>query len=72
MNYEAFLETMLRLKTNTLEGEMLDRGLAIANTKALEDFWRYHIETGMREKLKMIWLTGFREDNGAASQSRQS
>ena len=25
-NYEAFLETMLRLKMNTLEGEMMDRG----------------------------------------------
>jgi hypothetical protein len=36
--------------------------LAIANTAALEDFWRYHIETGMREKLEMIWLIGFRGD----------
>lgn len=110
-NYEAFLETMLRLKMNTLEGEMMDRGsfdqtyqvgrqfrlardrglavtghhmrifgsnydhwelywrkirnhdppkLAIANTAALEDFWRYHIDTEMREKLEMIWLIGFR------------
>jgi hypothetical protein len=110
-NYEALLETMLRLKMNTLEGEMMDpgsfdhpyqagrefrlardRGLAvtghhmrifgsnyehwdlywrkirkqepppltIANTGALEDFWRYHIETGLREKFEMIWLIGFR------------
>ncbi len=110
-NYEAFLETMLRLKMNTLEGEMMDRGsfdhpyqagrefrlardrgmavtghhmrifgsnydhwdlywtkirkqepppLTVANTKALEDFWRYHIETGMREKFETIWLIGFR------------
>ena len=112
-NYEAFLETMLRLKMNTLEGEMMDRQsfdnpyqagrqfrlardrglavtghhmrifasdyshwdlywrkirnqdppkLAIANTAALEDFWRYHIETGLREKFEMIWLIGFRGD----------
>jgi len=110
-NYEAFLETMLRLKMNTLEGEMMDGGsfdhpyqagrefrlardrgfavtghhmrifgsnyehwdlywnkirrqeappLTIANTKGLEDFWRYHIETGLREKFEMIWLIGFR------------
>jgi hypothetical protein len=110
-NFEAFLETMLRLKMNTLEGEMMDRAsfdhpyqagsefrlahdrglavtghhmrifgsnydhwdlywkkirhqdpppLTIANVKALEDFWRYHIETGMREKFEMIWLIGFR------------
>ena len=115
-NYEAFLETMLRLKMNTLEGEMMDRGsfdhpyqagrqfrlardrglavtghhmrifgsnydhwdlywrkirkqdppkLTIANTAALEDFWRYHIETGMREKLEMIWLLGFRSNRDA-------
>jgi len=112
-NYEAFLETMLRLKMNTLEGEMMDRGsfersyqvgrqfrlardrglavtghhmrifgsnydhwelywqkiahedvpkLAIANRAALEEFWRYHIETGVRERLEMIWLIGFRGD----------
>jgi hypothetical protein len=110
-NYEAFLETMLRLKMNTLEGEMMDRGsfdhpyqagrefrlardrglavtghhmrifgsnyehwdlywrkirgrepppLTIANVEGLEDFWRYHIETGWREKFEMIWLIGFR------------
>jgi hypothetical protein len=110
-NYEAFLETMLRLKLNTLEGAMMDsssfdepyragrqtrlardRGLAvtghhiyifgssynnwnlywkkirrldppaltIANVSALEDFWRYHIETGLKEKLETIWLIGFR------------
>ncbi len=115
-NYEAFLETMLRLKMNTLEGELMDRGsfdhpyqagrqfrlardrglavtghhmrifgsnydhwdlywrkirhqdpppLTIANTAALEDFWRYHIETGMREKLEMIWLLGFRSNRDA-------
>jgi hypothetical protein len=109
--YEAFLETMLRLKMNTLEGEMMDRSsfdrlyeagrefrlardrgfavtghhmrifgsdyaywdaywqkvrhqqppaLTIANVDALEDFWRYHIETGLREKFQMIWLVGFR------------
>ncbi len=34
--------------------------LTVANVKALEDFWRYHIETGMREKFEMIWLIGFR------------
>ena len=34
----------------------------IANAAALEDFWRYHIETGLREKLEMIWLIGFRGD----------
>jgi hypothetical protein len=112
-NSEAFLETMLRLKLNTLEGGMMDsasfdqpyraghqtrlardRGLAVtghhmlifgsdyhhwgtywkkirhqespklalANTQALEEFWRYHIETGVREKLEMIWLIGFRGD----------
>jgi hypothetical protein len=112
-NYEAFLETMLRLKMNTLEGEMMDRAsfdhpyqagrqfglardrglavtghhmrifgsnydhwdlywrkirkqkppkLTIANTAALEEFWRYHVETGIREKLEMIWLIGFRGD----------
>jgi hypothetical protein len=110
-NSDAILETMLRLKLNTLEGGMMDsssfdrphtagrqfraardRGLAvtghhmlifgsdygnwdaywkkirhqevpklaIANVTALEDFWRYHIETGLREKLEMIWLIGFR------------
>jgi hypothetical protein len=110
---EAILETMLRLKLNTLEGGMMDAGsfdrpytagrlprlardrglaltghhmlifgsdygnwsaywtkirhreppgLAIANVTALEDFWRYHIETGLREKLEMIWLIGFRGD----------
>jgi hypothetical protein len=110
---EAFLETMLRLKLNTLEGGMMDaasfdqpyragrqarlardRGLAvtghhmlifgsdyhhwdgywrkirhreaprksIADTRALEEFWRYHIETGKRERLEMIWLIGFRGD----------
>jgi hypothetical protein len=107
----AILETMLRLKLNTLEGGMMedasfdrpytagrptrlarDRGLAltghhmlifgsdyghwdaywtkvrrqdppklaIANVRALEDFWRYHIETGLRERLETIWLIGFR------------
>jgi hypothetical protein len=112
-NYEAHLETMLRLKLNTLEGGMMDgasfdepyrigrqarlardRGLAvtghhmlifgssyrnwgdywkkirrreppplsIANVSALEDFWRYHIESGVKEKLEMIWLIGFRGD----------
>jgi hypothetical protein len=112
-NSEAFLETMLRLKLNTLEGGMMDsasfdepyragrqarlardRGLAvtghhmlifgsdyhhwnaywkkirhreapklaIANTDALEEFWQYHIESGIREKLEMIWLIGFRGD----------
>jgi hypothetical protein len=115
-NYEAFFETMLRLKMNTLEGQMMDHssfdhpyragrqtlvardrglavtghhmrifgsnyddwdlywrkirhqdppGLTVANTAALEDFWRYHIETGMREKLEMIWLLGFRSNRDA-------
>jgi hypothetical protein len=110
-NYEAVFETMLRLKMNTFEGEMMDRGsfdhpyqagrdfcfardrglavtghhmrifgsnydhwdlywrkirkqepppLTVANVKGLEDFWRYHIETGVREKFEMIWLIGFR------------
>ena len=110
-NAEAILETMLRLKLNTLEGGMMDatsfdqpyragrhvrlardRGLAVtghhmlifgsdyghwnaywtkirhqeppkltvANVDALEDFWRHHIETGLREQLEMIWLIGFR------------
>lgn len=110
-NYDALFETMLRLKLNTVEGEMMDadsfgrpyqagklfrlardRGLAVtghhmrifgsnydhwavywrnirkqdppplavSNEPALEDFWRYHIETGLREKLEMIWLIGFR------------
>jgi hypothetical protein len=112
-NPEAILETMLRLKLNTLEGGMMDaasfdrpyragrqtqlarhRGLSvtghhmlifgsdyqhwdaywrkirhqepprktIADTRALEAFWGYHIETGIREKLEMIWLIGFRGD----------
>jgi hypothetical protein len=34
--------------------------LAIANVEALLDFWRYHIETCLRERLEMIWLIGFR------------
>jgi hypothetical protein len=111
-NYEAFLETILRLKMNALGGDGMmdpgsydhpyqasrsaraarDRGLAVvgvhteilgsslnnwdlywrkirkqeppkltvANTAALEDFWRYHIETGIREKLETVWLVGFR------------
>ncbi len=112
-NYEAFLETMLRLKLNMLEGSLMDsasfdepyrigrqatlardRGLAltghhmnifgssyrnweaywrkirrreppplrIANVEAMEDFWRYHIEAGLRAKLEMLWLIGFRGD----------
>jgi len=115
-NYEAFMETMLRLKLNTLEGAMMDaasfdepnragrewrlardRGLAvtghhmmifgsryahwdaywqkirrqeppsltIANVSALEDFWRYHIETGIKEKLEVVWLIGFRSQTDA-------
>jgi hypothetical protein len=110
-NSDAILETMLRLKLNTLEGGMMDassfdrpfragrqvrlardRGLALtghhmlifgsdlndwddywtkirhqdapkrtlANVQGLEEFWRYHIETGRREQLEMIWLIGFR------------
>ena len=113
-NYEAIFETMVRLKINTLEGEMMDRdsfdhpyqagrefrlarnrGLAvtghhmrifgsncehwdvywrkirnqgpppltIADVQALENFWRYHIQTGMHEDLEMIWLIGFRGKN---------
>jgi len=115
-NYEAFMETMLRLKLNTLEGVMMDstsfdepfragrewclardRGLVvtghhmrtfgsrykdwktywtkirqqepppltISNLPALEEFWRYHIETGVREKFEMVWLVGFRSDDDA-------
>jgi hypothetical protein len=113
-NYEAIVETMLRLKMNAFEGEMMDRGsfdrpyqigrefrlvrdrglavtghhmrifgsnyehwdlywhkirnqepppLTIANVQALEDFWRYHVEMGIRQKLEMIWLIGFRGKN---------
>ena len=112
-NYEAFLETMLRLKLNTLEGGLMDgasfdqpygigrqarlardRGFAltghhmlifgssyrywgdywkkirhraappltVANVAALEEFWKYHIEAGLKQKLEMIWLIGFRGD----------
>lgn len=112
-NYEAFLETMLRLKLNMLEGGLMDaasfdepyrigrqatlardRGLAltghhmnifgssyrswdaywkkirrreppplrIANVQALEEFWRYHIEAGLKAKLEMLWLIAFRGD----------
>lgn len=110
-NFEAFLETMLRLKMNTREGSTMDpeafdepyragrearlardRGLAftghhvytlgasyshwalywrkvrkrepppleVSNVPALKDFWQYHIETAVREKLEMIWTIGFR------------
>jgi len=110
-NYEAFLETMLRLKMNTLEGRLMDgasfdtpftagrearaardRGLVITghhifsfgssirdwdvywtkirkqepprtsikNIDALQDFWRYHIETSLKEGMDVIWLIGFR------------
>lgn len=113
-NYEAALETILRLKMNGLaddDGTMMDpecfdhpyqarlsfrlardRGLAVmgthtdilgsslnhwdlywrkirkqnppkltvADTASLEEFWGYHVETGIREKLEMIWLIGFR------------
>jgi hypothetical protein len=110
-NDEAFLETMLRLKMNTLEGRLMDggawntpytagrearaardRGLVITghhifsfgssirdwdtywqkirkqeppptsikSIDALKDFWRYHIETGLREGMEAIWLIGFR------------
>jgi hypothetical protein len=110
-NYEAFLETMLRLKMNTLEGRLMDsaafdtpytagrearaardRGLVITghhifsfgssirdwdvywnkirkekpprtsinNIDALRSFWRYHIETSIREGMEVIWLIGFR------------
>ncbi len=113
-NCEAIIETMLRLKLNTLEGETMDRDsfdhhyqagrefrlardrglavtghhmrifgsnyehwdlywrkirrhepppLAVTNIQALDDFWRYHIETAIREKLEMIWLIGFRGKN---------
>ena len=101
-NYGAFLETMLRLKMNTLEGRLMDnaafdepftagrearaardRGLVITghhifsfgssirdwdtywtkiraqepprtsikNVDALKSFWRYHIETSVREDM---------------------
>jgi hypothetical protein len=110
-NYEAFLETMLRLKMNTLEGRLMDgdafdkpftagrepraardRGLVITghhiftfgssmrdwdsywikirnqepprtsikNIDALKSFWRYHIETSVKEDMDVIWLIGFR------------
>jgi hypothetical protein len=110
-NYEAFLETMLRLKMNTLEGRLMDaaafdkpftagrearaardRGLVITghhiysfgssmrdwdtywtkireqepprtsikNVDALKSFWRYHIETSVKEGMDVIWLIAFR------------
>jgi len=110
-NYEAFLETMLRLKMNTLEGRLMDsgaydkeytagrearsardRGLVITghhvytfgssmrdwdsywrkirkqesprtsinNIDALRSFWRYHIETSIKEDMEVLWLIGFR------------
>lgn len=110
-NYDAHLETMLRLKMNTLEGRLMDnaawdtpytagrearaardRGLVITGhhifslgssirdwdlywTKIrgqeppptsinsideLKDFWRYHIETSLREDMEVIWLIAFR------------
>jgi len=110
-NYDAHLETMLRLKMNTLEGRLMDnaawdrpytagrearaardRGLVITghhifsfgssmrdwdlywtnirgqeppptsvnSVDALKDFWRYHIETSLREKVEVIWLIAFR------------
>lgn len=121
-NFEAFVETMLRLKLNTLEGGIMnvegpiigpdpyeepyrsgpttrlarDRGLV--NTthhvrpfgaklkhwdnywrnvrdreppelslsdkaefkQLLGEFWRYHIETALRDDLEMLWTLGFR------------
>jgi hypothetical protein len=36
--------------------------LTVANAPALEEFWQYHIESGLRAKLEMIWLIGFRGD----------
>ena len=110
-NYDAHLETMLRLKLNTLEGRLMDneawnqpytagrearaardRGLVITghhiysfgssirdwelywnnirgqeppptsinSVDALREFWRYHIETSLRENLEVIWLIAFR------------
>lgn len=110
-NYDAHLETMLRLKLNTLEGRMLaaenfkekysvnrttraaqERGLAvtghhiyalgsslgdwgaywrgikkrpappltIANKAALEEFWQYHIETALHNRLEVVWQISFR------------
>ncbi len=110
-NFDAHLETMLRLKMNTLEGRLMDnaawdqpytagrearaardRGLVITghhiyslgssirdwdlywtkirnqeppptsvnSIEALKDFWRYHIETSMRENMEVIWLIAFR------------
>ena len=110
-NYDAHLETMLRLKMNTLEGRLMDsstwdipytagrearaardRGLVITghhiysfgssirdwdnywrkirkreppatsihNIDALKAFWRYHIETSIRENIEVIWLIAFR------------
>jgi hypothetical protein len=110
-NFDAHLETMLRLKMNTLEGRLMDgdawdkpytagrearaardRGLVITghhifsfgssirdwdtywqkirkqvpprtsinNVDALKEFWRYHIETSLREDMEIIWLIGFR------------
>ncbi len=110
-NYEAFYETMLRLKLNTLEGSIADKSsfaapypagkdatigqqrglittghhmqifgsnysnwadywqkirklpvpeLKIANRDALKDWWAYHIDLAVKNKLDVIWLVGFR------------
>ncbi|SEJ36435.1 Glycosyl hydrolase family 115 [Dyadobacter sp. SG02] len=110
-NYEAFYETMLRLKLNTLEGSIADKSsftapfpagkdatigqrrglittghhmqifgsnysnwadywqkirklpvpeLKIANRDALKEWWAYHIDLAVKNKLDVIWLVGFR------------
>lgn len=110
-NYEAFLETMLRLKMNVLEGRLMDeaafdtpytagrearaardRGLVITghhiysfgssirdwdlywqkirgreppqislkDIDSFREFWRYHIETTLKERMEVIWLIAFR------------
>lgn len=110
-NFEAFLETMLRLKFNTREGALMDQSsfnepysvgrearlvrdrglvftghhvnifgssynhwndywrkirkvdpppLSVKNVDALREFWRYHIESGLKSDIPTIWQLGFR------------
>lgn len=34
--------------------------VTLANADKFEEFWEYHIRLGLREKLEMIWMIGFR------------
>jgi len=34
--------------------------LTIANKQALKDFWGYHIDLALKNKLEVVWLVGFR------------